>query len=219
MYRCPSRALIRTLQVRRHLIHRSNRFFTLSSRYVLLRFNRQSSPRVHHVRQRHLACVVLRCKLIFYTSLLIQIGSLFFPPLLRYPSYSPPQPLITGPLITCSALLTSSIRSARSASLDARCDASDALLKLNYRNGGFLSGPIMYSPKRQEGATKIVGPAYTVEYAVLSDSRPKVSGHYVSRLLGSGTASPTFLLVPDVLIQPQRPSLLPPTQLSTSSLL
>ena len=60
------------------------------------------------------------------------------------------------------------------------CDCSDALLKLNYRNGGFLSGPTMYSPKRQEGSTKIIGPAYTVKYAPLSDPAPKVANHYVS---------------------------------------
>ena len=61
-----------------------------------------------------------------------------------------------------------------------RCDLSDALLKLGYRNGGFLAGPTLFSPERQAGGTKIVGPAYTVEYAKLDDPRPKVSKHYVS---------------------------------------
>ena len=60
------------------------------------------------------------------------------------------------------------------------CDVSDALIKLKYRNGGFLSGLTMWSPHRQEGATKIVGPAYTVQYVPLSDPRPKMPTHYVS---------------------------------------
>ncbi|KAK6820786.1 hypothetical protein PG987_015186 [Apiospora arundinis] len=42
------------------------------------------------------------------------------------------------------------------------CDVSDALCKLNYRNGGFLPGLTMWSPQRQDGPTKIVGPAYMV---------------------------------------------------------
>jgi hypothetical protein len=60
------------------------------------------------------------------------------------------------------------------------CDVSDALIKLKVRNGGFLSGLTMWSPQRQEGATKIVGPTYTVQYSPLSDPTPKVEGHYVS---------------------------------------
>ena len=59
---------------------------------------------------------------------------------------------------------------------------SDALIKLKYRNGGFLSGLTMWSPKRQEGDTKIVGPAYTVKYARLEDPAEKYSTHYVSTL-------------------------------------
>lgn len=59
------------------------------------------------------------------------------------------------------------------------CDISDALIKLKYRNGGFLSGLTMWSPQRQDGDTTIVGPAYTVKYALLSDPSPKVSGHYI----------------------------------------
>ncbi|KAK3355991.1 ribonuclease E inhibitor RraA/Dimethylmenaquinone methyltransferase [Neurospora tetraspora] len=59
------------------------------------------------------------------------------------------------------------------------CDVSDALIKLKYRNGGFLSGLTMWSPHRQEGATKIVGPAYTVQYVPLDDPRPKHPTHYI----------------------------------------
>lgn len=60
------------------------------------------------------------------------------------------------------------------------CDVSDALIKLKYRNGGFLSGLTMWSPQRQDGDTKIVGPAYTVQYVPLDDPRPKHPSHYVS---------------------------------------
>ena len=37
----------------------------------------------------------------------------------------------------------------------------------------------MWSPQRQDGATKIVGPVYTVQYAPLDDERPKWPSHYV----------------------------------------
>jgi hypothetical protein len=63
-----------------------------------------------------------------------------------------------------------------------RCDVSDALIKLRdpqVRNGGFLAGLTMWSPERQAGPTKIVGPAYTVQYSLLSDDQPKVDYHYV----------------------------------------
>lgn len=59
------------------------------------------------------------------------------------------------------------------------CDCSDALAKLKHRNGGCLADLVMYSPRRQEGDTKIIGPAYTVEYALIDDPRPKVTTHYV----------------------------------------
>ncbi|KAI1870713.1 uncharacterized protein JN550_004859 [Neoarthrinium moseri] len=59
------------------------------------------------------------------------------------------------------------------------CDVSDALIKLKYRNGGFLSGLTMWSPQRQDGETKIVGPAYTVKYVALSDPAPKLATHYI----------------------------------------
>ncbi|KAI0802431.1 RraA-like protein [Xylaria sp. FL0064] len=59
------------------------------------------------------------------------------------------------------------------------CDVSDALCKLKYRNGGFLSGLTMWSPVRQDGDTKIVGPAYTVKYVPLGDPAPKHPTHYI----------------------------------------
>lgn len=59
------------------------------------------------------------------------------------------------------------------------CDVSNALVKLKYRNGGFLSGLTLWSPERQAGDTRIVGPAYTVRYAPLSDPAPKHPTHYI----------------------------------------
>lgn len=59
------------------------------------------------------------------------------------------------------------------------CDVSDALCKLKYRNGGFLSGLTMWSPQRQDGPTKMVGPAYTVKYVPLDDPAPKHPTHYI----------------------------------------
>ncbi|KAL9087864.1 MAG: hypothetical protein Q9165_006426 [Trypethelium subeluteriae] len=61
------------------------------------------------------------------------------------------------------------------------CDVSDALLKLKIPHGGFLAGLTMWSPKRQEGPAKIIGPAYTVKYVRKNqENEPKPSGHYVS---------------------------------------
>lgn len=59
------------------------------------------------------------------------------------------------------------------------CDVSNALVKLKYRHGGFLSGLTLWSPERQAGDTRIVGPAYTVQYAPLSDPAPKLAQHYI----------------------------------------
>ncbi|KAI0018087.1 ribonuclease E inhibitor RraA/Dimethylmenaquinone methyltransferase [Xylariomycetidae sp. FL0641] len=59
------------------------------------------------------------------------------------------------------------------------CDVADALCKLKYRNGGFLSGLSMWSPERQAGPTKIIGPAYTVKYVPLADPAPKYPTHYI----------------------------------------
>ncbi|KAL2199403.1 ribonuclease E inhibitor RraA/Dimethylmenaquinone methyltransferase [Corynascus similis CBS 632.67] len=62
------------------------------------------------------------------------------------------------------------------------CDVSDALVKLNHSNGGFLPGITMWSPHRQDGPTKIVGPAYTVQYAPRDDERPKWPSHYIDSI-------------------------------------
>ncbi|KAH8906167.1 RraA-like protein [Coniochaeta sp. PMI_546] len=59
------------------------------------------------------------------------------------------------------------------------CDVSDALCKLKFPNGGFLAGLTMFSPQRQEGPTKVVGPAYTVKYQPKDDPAPKHPTHYI----------------------------------------
>ncbi|RYP09469.1 hypothetical protein DL765_008419 [Monosporascus sp. GIB2] len=59
------------------------------------------------------------------------------------------------------------------------CDVSDALCKLGQPHGGFLPGLTMWSPQRQDGPTKIVGPAYTVKYMPLDDPAPKHPTHYI----------------------------------------
>jgi len=56
---------------------------------------------------------------------------------------------------------------------------------LKFRNGGFLSGLTMWSPQRQDGPTKIIGPAYTVKYVPVDDPEPKYPTHYVRSYLGS----------------------------------
>ena len=41
----------------------------------------------------------------------------------------------------------------------------------------------MWSPKRQEGSTKVIGPAYTVKYVRKNHGTdPTLKGHYVSLL-------------------------------------
>lgn len=63
------------------------------------------------------------------------------------------------------------------------CDVADALLKLKVPHGGFLAGLTMWSPQRQEGPTRIVGPAYTVKYVRKNyENEPKPAGHYVQAL-------------------------------------
>ena len=57
---------------------------------------------------------------------------------------------------------------------------ADALTKLKVPHGGFLPGLTMWSPKRQEGPTKIIGPAYTVKYVRKNyENDPKPQGHYI----------------------------------------
>ncbi|KAK4556053.1 hypothetical protein LTR86_006749 [Recurvomyces mirabilis] len=68
------------------------------------------------------------------------------------------------------------------------CDVADALSKLKVANGGFLAGLTMYyvvrwSPRRQEGTTKIVGPAHTVKYVRKNyESEPTPPGHYLDNV-------------------------------------
>ncbi|KAA6410812.1 MAG: hypothetical protein FRX48_05122 [Lasallia pustulata] len=63
------------------------------------------------------------------------------------------------------------------------CDVSDALLKLNHPYGGFLSNLTLWSPARQEGPTKIVGPAYTVRYVPKDlGLKPEFCGHYIDSI-------------------------------------
>jgi len=63
------------------------------------------------------------------------------------------------------------------------CDISDALLKLDCPHGGFLADLILWSPKRQEGLTKVVGPAYTVKYARHTNlTKPAQQGHYIDSI-------------------------------------
>ncbi|KAK4144402.1 ribonuclease E inhibitor RraA/Dimethylmenaquinone methyltransferase [Dichotomopilus funicola] len=59
------------------------------------------------------------------------------------------------------------------------CDVADALVKLKISHGGFLPGITMWSPQRQDGTTKMIGPAYTVQYAPKEDERPKWPSHYI----------------------------------------
>ncbi|KAF2164099.1 hypothetical protein M409DRAFT_68032 [Zasmidium cellare ATCC 36951] len=60
------------------------------------------------------------------------------------------------------------------------CDVADALIKLKVPHGGFLPGLTMWSPKRQEGTTKIIGPAYTVKYVRKNyENEPKPASHYI----------------------------------------
>ncbi|KAK4955184.1 hypothetical protein LTR10_007379 [Elasticomyces elasticus] len=63
------------------------------------------------------------------------------------------------------------------------CDVADALSKLKVPHGGFLAGLTMWSPKRQEGSAKIVGPAYTVQYVRKNyENEPQPSGHYIDSI-------------------------------------
>ncbi|RYP45633.1 hypothetical protein DL768_008070 [Monosporascus sp. mg162] len=73
------------------------------------------------------------------------------------------------------------------------CDVSDALCKLGQPHGGFLPGLTMWSPQRQDGPTKIVGPAYTVKYVPLDNPAPKHPTHYVGEPLPSPFPFPLSL--------------------------
>ncbi|KAI1068250.1 hypothetical protein LB507_004278 [Fusarium sp. FIESC RH6] len=60
------------------------------------------------------------------------------------------------------------------------CDVSDALLKMGISHGGFLPNISMWSPQRQEGDAKLIGPAYTVKFVRNNyTSAPKPKEHYI----------------------------------------
>jgi hypothetical protein len=60
------------------------------------------------------------------------------------------------------------------------CDLSDALLKLGIPTGGFLPGISLWSPQRQEGPTRVAGPAYTVKFVRNHQTNaPILAKHYV----------------------------------------
>ncbi|PSR81353.1 ribonuclease E inhibitor RraA/Dimethylmenaquinone methyltransferase [Coniella lustricola] len=81
--------------------------------------------------------------------------------------------------MSCSAAATSTDPLVEQLKQYTTCDVSNGLVKLKFRNGGFLSGLTLWSPERQAGDTRIVGPVYTVQYAPLSDPRPKLPTHYI----------------------------------------
>ncbi|KAJ4415510.1 hypothetical protein N0V82_007312 [Gnomoniopsis sp. IMI 355080] len=90
--------------------------------------------------------------------------------------------LISNLSVTCSAKMSTSAASdpiVEQLKQYTTCDVSNALIKLKYRNGGFLSGLTLWSPERQAGDTHIVGPAYTVKYVPLGDPAPKHPTHYI----------------------------------------
>ncbi|KAF5662957.1 dlpA-like protein [Fusarium heterosporum] len=63
------------------------------------------------------------------------------------------------------------------------CDVSDALLKIGLAHGGFLPNISMWSPLRQEGDAKLIGPAYTVKFVRSNyTSTPKPKEHYIDNV-------------------------------------
>ncbi|KAK5090403.1 hypothetical protein LTR05_000575 [Lithohypha guttulata] len=71
----------------------------------------------------------------------------------------------------------------RSLSAYSTCDVSDALLKLKHPHGGFIPGITMWSPERQQGDTKIVGPAYTVKFVRNNhENAPKPPQHHIDTI-------------------------------------
>lgn len=62
-----------------------------------------------------------------------------------------------------------------------RLQVADGLSKIKHPHGGYLEGLVMYSPKFQEGETKIIGQAFTVKFVSKSDKdAPSLPGNYVS---------------------------------------
>ncbi|KAF6811595.1 ribonuclease e inhibitor rraa dimethylmenaquinone methyltransferase [Colletotrichum plurivorum] len=62
------------------------------------------------------------------------------------------------------------------------CDVSDALCRLGHPDGGYLPGISMWSPERQGGSTKIIGPVHTVKYALHDDLSPACPTHYIDEV-------------------------------------
>ncbi|KAF2011518.1 RraA-like protein [Aaosphaeria arxii CBS 175.79] len=63
------------------------------------------------------------------------------------------------------------------------CDIGDALVRLNVRHGGYLSGLKMFSPQMGIGPFKIFGPAYTVRMVPANDTTsPKPSKHFADAI-------------------------------------
>jgi regulator of RNase E activity RraA len=59
----------------------------------------------------------------------------------------------------------------------------DALVRLNVRHGGYLSGLKMFSPCERGGQSKIFGPAYTVRMVPADDTTsPKPSKHFADAI-------------------------------------
>lgn len=59
------------------------------------------------------------------------------------------------------------------------CDAADAMVAVGNSDDG---GAIPFVYKRSGPAETVAGPAYTVEYAPLSDPRPAVKNHYIDNV-------------------------------------
>ncbi|KIW47399.1 uncharacterized protein PV06_00097 [Exophiala oligosperma] len=59
------------------------------------------------------------------------------------------------------------------------CDISDALTMLGSPHGGCLPDISMWSPQRQEGHTRIAGPAYTVHFVRRGTEPSTIKEHYI----------------------------------------
>ncbi|KAF2193959.1 RraA-like protein [Zopfia rhizophila CBS 207.26] len=75
------------------------------------------------------------------------------------------------------------------------CDVGDALVRLNVRHGGYLSGLRMFSPADRVGTSKIFGPAYTVRMVPATDTTaPTPSSHFADAI---PSGSVVFISQPD----------------------
>ncbi|KAF9728453.1 hypothetical protein PMIN04_012586 [Paraphaeosphaeria minitans] len=63
------------------------------------------------------------------------------------------------------------------------CDIGDALVRLNVRHGGYLSGLRMFSPDERAGPSRIFGPAFTVRMVPANDNiSPKPPKHFADAI-------------------------------------